>query len=292
MTYLLTRYSTSTSSSRQDGSTRNLESETRKNEAMSQEGSLHLDTTGQRDRGSCSYKQEDIMVVKSLLRIFPMWAMYFVISLISATGSTFFLEQYSNLNRSNKIPIQIYNLLQDFSSFAFPILYLWTCKKYWTYGTNEKVKIGAGMLFAILSCVFAWQLEVYRLNKVHNLVDQAENTSISFLWLVPQFCVLGFMEGLTREALLNFFESRIENKDVASNGEEYIEIVMGLGKVLNIILILVFRSKLGWFSYTINESRIDKYYRLLVCVCSANFITYCCITKYYYRDVEKTPSLG
>nr|GFA09473.1 proton-dependent oligopeptide transporter family [Tanacetum cinerariifolium] len=39
----------------------------------------------------------------------------------------------------------------------------------------------------------------YRLDAVNHLVDKSANTSISFLWLLPQFCALGCMEGLAKE---------------------------------------------------------------------------------------------
>ncbi|KAL8262282.1 hypothetical protein R6Q59_026331 [Mikania micrantha] len=267
--------------SRQDRAPKNLETEKIGNEGISHQiPAPHLDTKGKETRGS-TYNQEDMMVVKSLLRMFPMWGMFFVVPLISATGFTFFLLQYTNLKLSDKIPIQIYNIVQDFSRFAIPFLYRWI----FNLRKNEKVKIGVGMLCGIISCIFAWQLEVYRLKEVKDLADvDHSNTSISFLWIVPQFCVLGCMEGLTEEGLLKFYRSQVKQEPLLSYGEEYIEIVMGLGKLINIFLILVFNNQFGWFGYTINDSRLDKYFLVLVCISSANFIFYCIIARYFYKD--------
>lgn len=244
-----------------------------------------LNIKGKETMRSVSYKQkqEDMVVVKRLLRMFPMWAMFFVVSLISATGFTFFLQQYNNLNMSDKIPVQIYNIVQDLSRFVIPFLYRWICRC-----ENEKIKIGVGMLCGIISCIFAWRLEVYRLKEVELLFDvEYTNTSISFLWLVPQFCVLGFMEGLTGEGLLKFYKSQMkEEPQLITYGEEYIEIVMGLGMLINIFLILVFDSQSGWFGGTINDSRLDKYYLVLVSVSLTNFIIYCLIARYCYKDQD------
>lgn len=258
---------------------KNLETEKKENEEIKQEiSSPRLDTKG---------KEADIEVVKSLVRMFPMWGMFFVVSLISATGSTFFLQQFNNLNTSNQIVLQVCNVVQDLSSFAFPFLYRWICGS----RKNEKVKIGVGMLFGIISCIFAWQLEVYRLKKVNQLLDKNANTSISFLWLLPQFCLLGCMEGLTCEGLLKFYMSQVKEEPLRSYGEEYNEVVMCFGKLLNIFLILIFKSQLGWFGVTINDSRLDKYYLMLVFACSANFATYCFIARYFYKDVERHQDL-
>ncbi|KAJ0743310.1 putative proton-dependent oligopeptide transporter family, MFS transporter superfamily [Helianthus annuus] len=266
--------------SRQDRSPKNLEMEKIESEGISQERPIHhLDTEGEEVRGT-TFNQEDMVVVKSLLRMFPMWGMFLVVSIISATGFTFFLQQYSNLYLSDKIPIQIYNIVQDFSRFSILFLYRWIC----SLRKKEKVKIGIGMLCGIISCIFAWQLEVHRLKKVNK---EDDISSISFLWLVPQFYVLGCMEGLTMDGLLKFYRSQMKEEPLLiSYGEEYIEIVMGLGKLINILLILVFDSQSGWFGDTINESRLDKYYLVLVYVCSANFILYCFIATYFYKDLE------
>nr|XP_043638466.1 protein NRT1/ PTR FAMILY 5.8-like [Erigeron canadensis] len=234
---------------------------------------------GQDDRNANLHKQ-DMAKVKILLKIFPMWVSYFVVALISATGSTFFIEQYSNLKTSNKLPVQIYNnLIQEGSKFLIPIIYKKvTCSR----RNNQKVKIGVGMFCSIVCCISAWQLEVHRLKAVKKLVDQNANTSISFLLLVPQFLLLGCMEGLTNDGLSEFFKSQVD-KDLEKYGEDYIEVVLGVGKLFTIALILIFKSRLGWFGKTINDSRLDKYYIFLVCVCSVNFLCYCCIATFWFK---------
>ncbi|PWA88103.1 proton-dependent oligopeptide transporter family [Artemisia annua] len=128
--------------------------------------------------------------------------------------------------------------------------------------------------------------KVHRLNEVRHLDDQSTATSISFLWLLPQFCVLGCMEGLTNDGLLRFFKSKINDIELEKYGEEYIELVMGFGKLFNIALILICKSQLGWFSDTINDSQLDKYYRILVYVCSVNFVYYCVIATFGSRMLK------
>ncbi|KAJ0691549.1 putative proton-dependent oligopeptide transporter family, MFS transporter superfamily [Helianthus annuus] len=221
-----------------------------------------------------------MLVIKSLLRMFPMCGVFFVVSIISATGSAFFLLQYSNLDTQNDMAVQIYSVLQQSTCLAIPFLYRWIC----CLGKNEKVKIGVGMLCGVVSCIFAWQLEVYRLKEVSHLVDKKKgNTSISFLWLIPQFFVLGCMEGLTREGISKFFTSQLKEEQLQGYQEEYIEFVMGLGKLLNILIILTLK---GWLGDTINDSRLDKYYMVLIGVGSVNFIAYCCIARCFYKDQD------
>ncbi|XP_071739072.1 protein NRT1/ PTR FAMILY 5.10-like [Rutidosis leptorrhynchoides] len=205
------------------------------------------------------------------------------VALVSATGNTFFIEQYSNIGASVVVPLQIYTLIQQASSFGIPFLYGWVTRRH----KNEKVIIGLGMLLSIICCIFAWQLEVQRLKQVKRLDDQGnENTSISFHWLVPQFVVLGCMEGITNDGLLKFFKSQVNYKGLEDYGDEYIEIVLGVGKLFTIALIFIFQA-FGWFHSSINDSRLDNYYILLICICTANFIYYCFITTRFFKDIKK-----
>lgn len=247
-----------------------------------EQSSLHSDTDKKKNRGSSSYKR-DVKVVRSLLRMFPMWGTFFVVSLISAVGNTFYIEQYSNLENKHEIPNQIYDLIQDFSGFLIPFVYHWTC-----FFKNQKFKIGVGMFCSILSCMFAWRLEVHRLQELTMLGgDEDAETSLSCLWLGPQFFMLGCMEGLTENGLLNFFKSQID-EPMKNYGDEYMEVVISLGKLINIVLILILKSQFHWFGVDVdNGTRLDKYYLLLVCVCSVNLIIYCCIVRCFYKDTEK-----
>ncbi|KAM0053870.1 putative proton-dependent oligopeptide transporter family, MFS transporter superfamily [Helianthus debilis subsp. tardiflorus] len=242
----------------------------------------HLDVNGKEKKRNSFYKQEDKVILKSILKMIPMCVVFSVLSLISATGSTFYLQQYSNLNTDSVIAVQFYSLVQDSSKFVIPFIYGCCLPK------NEKVKIGVGIVCGVASCICAWQLEVYRLKEVSHLVDQGVDdayTSISFLWLVPQFCLLGCMEGLIDEGLLKFYYSQTKQEQHLPYVKEYIALVMGIGKLLNILLILVFK---GWFQDTVNRSRLDKYYLVLVILSSANFITYCFIARLFYKVQELT----
>ncbi|CAI9301651.1 unnamed protein product [Lactuca saligna] len=240
----------------------------------------HLDTNGKKYRGNSSYK-EDIKVVRSLLRMFPMWGTLIVVSLVSAAGSTFYIEQFSNLKGNEEIPAQMFDVIQDTSGFAILIMYSWT-----PFYKNEKLKIGVGMFCSVISCVCAWRLEVSRLKAVTKQGDDDDDTSISFLWLVPQFSILGCMECLAEEGSLNFFKSQIE-EPIKSYREEYMEVVICFGILVNTFLILILKTQ-GWFGYDVNNgTRLDKYYRLLVYLCSANFIVYYCIAKCFYKETEQ-----
>ncbi|KAJ0700044.1 putative proton-dependent oligopeptide transporter family, MFS transporter superfamily [Helianthus annuus] len=219
------------------------------------------------DQGDNCYK-EDVKVIRSLLRIFPMWGTFFVVSLISTVGNTFYYEQFDNLEYSYKIPVQMYFVIQQFSYFTIPFLYQWT-----SFRRNQKLQIGVGVLCSFLSCIFAWLLEVNRVKELRNLGSK--------------FFMLGCMEGLTVKGMLKFYVSQVD-KPVQNYGEEYMEIVWCLGQLVNTSLMLILRRQLGWFNEGTNdETRLDMYYLVLVCFCSVNLIIYTFVATWFYKDKEQ-----
>ncbi|KAI3819140.1 hypothetical protein L1987_12964 [Smallanthus sonchifolius] len=166
----------------------------------------------------------------------PMWVVFSLLSIISATRSTFFLQQYNNLDTDDDIALQIYSLVQAFSKFVIPFLYAWFC----CLRKNEKVKIGVGILCGVAR--------------------------------------------LTSEGLLKIYKSIIKEEQLHGYREEYIEFVMGgMGKLLHILIILILQRS---FKDTINDSKLDRYYLVLVFVLSATFILYCFIAILFYKDQE------
>ncbi|KAI3819137.1 hypothetical protein L1987_12961 [Smallanthus sonchifolius] len=249
-------------------SPKNLDVEKGENEGIKREIAPHLDgVSAVQEKRNIPYK----VVLKSLLKLLPIWIVFSLPSTISAVGSTIYLQQYRNRdNDDSKLDdvvklVHMYTLVRTLAKFGAPVLYRWK---------NEKVKTCIGMLSGVGSCFCAWQLEVHRL-EVSNLVFM--------ILLLPQFLFLGFMEGLTREGLRKFYKSIIKKEQLQGYQEQVIEFVMGTGKFLNIVLIYKLK---GWFGHDINDSRLDKYYLVFVFAGLVNLIIYCFIAFLFYKDLE------
>ena len=69
------------------------------------------------------------------------------------------------------------------------------------------------MICSILCCIVAWQVEVLRLYLIKEAIadpsDPTQIISMSVLWLVPQFSLLGLMEGLASDGLHEFFYDHV-----------------------------------------------------------------------------------
>ncbi|XP_075672613.1 protein NRT1/ PTR FAMILY 5.4-like [Castanea sativa] len=222
----------------------------------------------QEDRGQlCTVEQ--VREVKGLFTLIPIWITFFGYSLVVATGSTFFFEQSSNMDfyigNNVQVPISSFVVLESFISFIIPFLF-WSKKA--RQQSVTRIRIGVGMVCSILSCIAAWWVEVHRLNLIQEERIDPSDISMSVLWLVPQFSLLGLMDGLASNGLQEFFYNRVTTS-MRSYGPPFSDCVLGFGNFISIPLVLLFKS---WFKDTINTSHLDRYYLALA---TLNFVFLC-----------------
>ena len=237
----------------------------------------------QEDQNRCVVEQ--VTEVKSLLTLIPMCTTFFAYSLVHATGNTFFIEQGSNMDppfATDKVTLTFFLVLNSFIRFIIPLLFRWKKAR---HPHVTLLRIGLGMVCSILSCVAAWQVEVRRLKKIRRLPPtEPDNTiSMSILWLLPQFTLLGLMEGFAHEGLAEFFDNHILSKSMKNYGRLFTECVLGFGNFFSIPCVLLFKS---WFKDTVNESHLDRYFLALAILSSVflGFYMYTSISKYAHEE--------
>ncbi|KAL6293127.1 hypothetical protein ACE6H2_001269 [Prunus campanulata] len=220
--------------------------------------------------------------------VIAMCSAFFAYSLVEATRSTFFFEQMSNLDSqigSIEFLSLYFTVLKDFSSFLISFLYKLLIPKHWrkATGTLTLVRIGCGLACSMLCCVAAWQVEGKRLKAISNEEGLEDDTSKtipkSISWLLPQFVLLGVMEGLGLNGLTDFLADRIANND-ALRAAYYASHISDL--------IILFRR--SWFHHNINGSRLDHFFELLTYLSLVNLICYVCISLYFYRNNKSRKS--
>lgn len=215
---------------------------------------------------------------------------FVVYSLVEATGSTFFFEQTIYLNDkvgNFTIPVVYLTVLQSFSKVI--ISYLWGLLLPKQRRNVTLVKIGCGLVLSVLCCAFAWQIEIRRKTKIMMEVDvddyDNEGISMSILWLLPQFSLLGLMRGLAEDGLVEFFSEQVvdDDKEVMLRyyGPYAFDFVLGIGTLLTAVSILGFRRT--WLDQNIYRNRLDKYYKGLVFLGVANLGYYLCVAHYFYE---------
>ncbi|XP_059428693.1 protein NRT1/ PTR FAMILY 5.5-like [Corylus avellana] len=141
------------------------------------------------------------------------------------------------------------------------------------------------MIFSILCCMTAAIVETRRLDviKSHGLTDKPnEKIPMSMFWLLPQFLLLGALDGIShnilvdRDKISGFSIACFFNGEVPDSISSYLQIfsdsVFGIGIWGGVVLVcIVDKVKPSWFQKTSDKSRLDNYYWTLTVL---SFITF------------------
>ncbi|PRQ39217.1 putative proton-dependent oligopeptide transporter family, major facilitator superfamily [Rosa chinensis] len=211
---------------------------------------------------------------------------FIVYSLVEATGNTFFFDQMNLLDYhigNFEVPIIYFVILESLSSSV--ISFLWRLLVPNQSKSATLVRIGCGLVCSVLCMVAAWQVEIRRKIKINTEYtgDDQMEISMSILWLIPQFSLLGFMRGLAEDGLIEFCADRVDGNDKREAryyGSYASELVLGIGTLLTAVSIVAFRRT--WLANDIFKNRLDKYYRGLVFIGVANLCYYFCVAVNFY----------
>ncbi|KAI7996621.1 Protein NRT1/ PTR FAMILY 5.5 [Camellia lanceoleosa] len=155
------------------------------------------------------------------IRIIPMWLTFIACGIISSIGNTFFLEQANHMNRKLgrlNLPLPILLMFYDFSKSQFAKLYFTLTKYLREAGLKHyapPIGIAASMTFAILTCITAASVETRRLSVIrkHGLLDKPdEKIPMSMFWLLPQFSLLGALDGVAENGIMSFSKVRVRHQ--------------------------------------------------------------------------------
>ncbi|KDP36569.1 hypothetical protein JCGZ_08336 [Jatropha curcas] len=240
---------------------------------------------------SCT--ETEVKHAKRLLTLIPLWMTFLMYSVVQASGNTFFIEQTDGMkiriNADFDFPITFFFIFQSLTRSITSYLANLLISKKWRLATQQRpqlLKINSGMAFSIMCCLAAWQVEVKRLKLMKECgcmssVYENNKISMSVLWLLPQFFLLGLMEGLAEDGLSQFFYNHVDESmklfETPFNG-----LVIGIGRLLTLFFILLRRS---WFGDSINHSRLDKYFRWLMILSCCN-LCFCGVVSYKYANLE------
>uniref|UniRef100_A0A7N2RCU6 Uncharacterized protein n=2 Tax=Quercus lobata TaxID=97700 RepID=A0A7N2RCU6_QUELO len=109
--------------------------------------------------------------------------------------------------------------------------------------------------------------------------DTTRSISMSVLWLVPQFTLLGLMEGLAIDGLHEFFYDHVATS-MRSYGPSFSDCVLGFGNFISMPFVLLCRS---WFKDSTNTSHLDRYYLTLA------ILSFVCLVMYAYASYSLKP---
>ncbi|XP_022842113.1 protein NRT1/ PTR FAMILY 5.5-like [Olea europaea var. sylvestris] len=239
---------------------------------------------------------------KIVVRMVPMWMTFIICGTVSSIGNTYFQEQANHMNPNLgkwKVPVPIFLTVVNISTEVIGSLYdcmskersvLFGCQIF-----APRVGIAVAMIFSVLCCITAARMETRRLGVIrsHNLYEKPEaKIPMSMFWLTFQFLLLAGLYSVLRKSV----EALFRNQAPESMTNYLLHITKGvsglgyMGSVLSVYLVSKVSEKGGrqnWFKYTLNRSRLDRYYWVLAALSSINLIFYIFIaSRYKHKEPE------
>ncbi|KAJ7964587.1 Protein NRT1/ PTR FAMILY 5.6 [Quillaja saponaria] len=232
---------------------------------------------------------------KLFLNVFPIWFCSLTFGVFATQATTFFIKQAASMNlkiiKNFKIPpasistvdaIAIIISLAIYDRVLVPILRKATTNE---RGISILQRIGIGMLLSVIAMSNAALVEKKRLGL-------AGIGTLSVLWLVPQFIILGIGEAFTLVGLQEYFYDQVPDS-MRSLGIALYLGVLGIGSFLGSLLITIVdhvtdKNGRSWIGKDLNSSCLDKFYWLLAALNALNFFIYVFIARRYtYKTVQR-----
>ncbi|GER55816.1 major facilitator superfamily protein [Striga asiatica] len=233
---------------------------------------------------------------KIAVRMIPMWLTFIMCGIVSSTGNTYFVEQANHMDRklgSWKVPIPILLLLSEWVKSLFASLASCYLKRSKSYAPS--IGIAISMVFSILCCVTAARIENRRIRVIweHNLADKPDDeVPMSVFWMLFQFFLLAGLNAFLEKGVGKFYEDQ-SPESMRRYLELFTKGVSGLGFVFGVVSVYAVgkvserRGGKNWFQYTLNRSRLDRYYWVLAGLSSANLVVFAFVASFYrYKDRE------
>ncbi|CAB4284684.1 unnamed protein product [Prunus armeniaca] len=208
-----------------------------------------------------------------------------LIGVVSSIGTGFCIEQATHMNHkvgriTVPLPILVwfYTLPKELlGKLDFQIAEL----------TRYGPRIG------IICSITAAKMETRRLGvvKSRGLINKPEETvPMSMFWLLPQFLLLGGLEGIA-EISVDLFLVKQVPPSMYQCMVRFCVAFWGVGSIGGVLSVYVVGEisgqggKPSWFQDTLNNSRLDQYYWPLAALSAANLVLYILVSIWYaYKD--------
>lgn len=241
--------------------------------------------------------------LKSILRLFPIWATGIVFSTVYSQMSTMFVLQGDTMDQhlgpNFKIPSASLSLFDTLSVIfwapVYDLVIIPIARKYTgnERGFTQLQRMGIGLVISIFSMIVAGVLEVTRLDYVrrNNLYDET-TVPITIFWQVPQYFLIGCAEVFTFIGQLEFFYDQAPDA-MRSLCAALSLSTNALGNYLSTALVTIVtkvttrNGGLGWIpDENLNRGHLDYFYWLLTILSLINFFVYMLIAHWFtYKKV-------
>ncbi|KAL3716957.1 hypothetical protein ACJRO7_008522 [Eucalyptus globulus] len=249
----------------------------------------------------CSMQQ--VEVVKHIIRVLPIWVagvFYYLVIVQQQTFAMFQATQMDRrLNNTNfKIPAASYIVFMMLSHtiFAFinnrliiPFLRTLTGKK---NGISLLLMMAIGLCFGMLTMLVSAIVEERRRSVARmkpTLGDYSRRgaiSSMSALWLIPQFTLAGLAQAFAQISLLEFYYKQFPMNMRSIADSLYYCGMAGSSYMSSLIITIVHKNTKGaeggnWLPEDLNEGRLDYFYYLIAALEFLNLVYFLVFARCY-----------
>ncbi|OIV93419.1 hypothetical protein TanjilG_02956 [Lupinus angustifolius] len=229
--------------------------------------------------------------VKCILRLLPIWLCTIIYSVVFTQMASLFVEQGAamEITISNfRIPPASMSSFDIISVAFFIFLYrqvldplVGKLKKKSSRGLTELQRMGVGLIIAVMAMVSAGIVECYRLKYA-----KQGTSSLSILWQIPQYALIGASEVFMYVGQLEFFNAQTPD-GLKSFGSALCMTSISLGNYVSSLLVsMVMKISTedhmpGWIPGNLNRGHLDRFYFLLAALTSIDLIVYIACAKWF-----------
>lgn len=230
--------------------------------------------------------------VKCVLKMMPIWLCTIIYSVVFTQMGSLFVEQGDVMDSTIAgfhIPPASMSAFDITSAAVCIILY----QKVFVpvagrmtgnpNGISELQRMGIGLIIGMLAMVSGGFVEIERLKMVQ---DGERISSLSILWQIPQYALIGASEVFMYVGQLEFFHGQAPD-GIKSFGSSLCMASISLGNYVSCMLVSIVMDittrggRHGWIPEDLNKGHLDRFFFLLAALSAVDLIVYFFCAKWY-----------
>ncbi|XP_008788684.2 protein NRT1/ PTR FAMILY 7.3-like [Phoenix dactylifera] len=231
--------------------------------------------------------------VKCILRLIPIWLTTILYSVVFTQMASLFVEQGDAMSTTIagfEIPPASMSAFDILSVAVFILFYRRLLTPLVSKlvkdpkGLTQLQRMGIGLIIAIMAMIAAGTVEVFRLK--HVCEGCKDESSLSILWQIPQYMLIGASEVFMYVGQLEFFNDQVPD-GLKSFGSALCMTSISLGNYVSSLLVTIVMkitvedNRPGWIPGNLNKGHMDRFYFLLAALTSADFVVYLACARWY-----------
>ncbi|KAK4791653.1 hypothetical protein SAY86_032066 [Trapa natans] len=229
---------------------------------------------------------------KCVVKMLPVWLCTIIYSVVFTQMASLFVEQGDVMNTklgSFKLPAASMSTFDIFSVLICTGIYrqilvpLAGRLSRNPKGLTELQRMGIGLIIGMLAMVAAGATEIERLKHVQ---PGEKASSLSILWQIPQYVLVGASEVFMYVGQLEFFNGQAPD-GIKSFGSSLCMASISLGNYVSSMLVYMVMGitargeSPGWIPENLNSGHMDRFYFLLAVLTAIDFVIYLFCARWY-----------